>query len=68
MNDSKNDSTLRVENVTKRFGSGETEITAVRDVSLSVAPGEVVLIMGPLRFWQEYVALDAGSAAKAHCG
>lgn len=47
MNDSTNDSTLRVENVTKRFGSGETEVTAVRDVSLSVAPGEVVLIMGP---------------------
>jgi putative ABC transport system ATP-binding protein len=47
MNDSTNDSTLRVENVTKRFGSGETEVTAVRDASLSVAPGEVVLIMGP---------------------
>ena len=47
MNDSTYDSTLRVENVTKRFGSGETEVTAVRDVSLSVAPGEVVLIMGP---------------------
>ena len=42
-----NDSTLRVERVTKRFGSGATEVVAVRDVSLSVAPGEVVLIMGP---------------------
>jgi putative ABC transport system ATP-binding protein len=42
-----NDSTLRVERVTKRFGSGATEVLAVRDVSLSVAPGEVVLIMGP---------------------
>jgi putative ABC transport system ATP-binding protein len=42
-----NDSALRVEHVTKRFGSGETEVVAVRDVSLSVAPGEVVLIMGP---------------------
>src|SRR5215204_564625 len=47
MNDSTNDATLRVEQVTKRFGSGETEVVAVRDVSLSVAPGEVVLIMGP---------------------
>jgi len=47
MNDSTNDSTLRVEHVTKRFGSGETEVMAVRDISLSVAPGEVVLIMGP---------------------
>jgi putative ABC transport system ATP-binding protein len=47
MNDSTNDATLRVEHVTKRFGAGETEVVAVRDVSLSVAPGEVVLIMGP---------------------
>ena len=42
-----NDTTLRVEHVTKRFGHGETEVVAVRDVSLSVAPGEIVLIMGP---------------------
>jgi putative ABC transport system ATP-binding protein len=47
MNDSTNDSTLSVEHVTKRFGAGETEVVAVRDVSLSVGPGEVVLIMGP---------------------
>jgi len=39
--------TLQVTHVTKRYGSGATEVTAVRDVSLSVAPGEVVLIMGP---------------------
>lgn len=38
---------LQVEHVTKRFGSGETEVVAVRDVSLTVEPGEVVLIMGP---------------------
>ena len=47
MNDLTNDSTLSVEHVSKRFGSGETEVMAVRDISLSVAPGEVVLIMGP---------------------
>jgi len=40
-------STLQVTHVTKRYGSGATEVTAVRDVSLSVAPGEIVLIMGP---------------------
>ena len=39
--------TLRVEHVTKRYGSGATEVTAVREVSLTVAPGEIVLIMGP---------------------
>lgn len=40
-------STLQVTDVTKRYGSGSTEVTAVRDVSLSVDPGEIVLIMGP---------------------
>ncbi len=35
-------STLRVEGVTKRFGAGATEVVAVRNVSLAVAPGEIV--------------------------
>lgn len=38
---------LHVHSVTKRFGSGDTEVVAVREVSLEVEPGEVVLIMGP---------------------
>ena len=38
---------LQVQHVTKRFGSAETEVIAVKDVTLSVQPGEVVLIMGP---------------------
>jgi len=40
-------STLQVIDVTRRFGSGATEVTAVRGVSLNIDPGEVVLIMGP---------------------
>lgn len=39
--------TLQITHVTKRYGSGSTEVTAVRDVSLAVNPGEIVLIMGP---------------------
>ncbi|HET7704233.1 MAG TPA: ATP-binding cassette domain-containing protein [Candidatus Limnocylindrales bacterium] len=39
--------TLDVQHVTKRYGDGDTAVTAVRDVSLAVQPGEVVLIMGP---------------------
>jgi len=42
-----NNETLRISNITKRYGSGSTEVTAVHDVSLSVNPGEIVLIMGP---------------------
>ena len=40
-------STLQVTHVTKRYGSGGTEVIAVSDVSLSVDLGEIVLIMGP---------------------
>jgi putative ABC transport system ATP-binding protein len=39
--------TLQVVDVTRRFGAGATEVTAVRRLSLSIEPGEVVLIMGP---------------------
>ena len=38
---------LAVAHLTKRYGAGATEVIAVRDVSLTVAPGEIVLIMGP---------------------
>ncbi|MBI3361457.1 MAG: ABC transporter ATP-binding protein, partial [Chloroflexi bacterium] len=44
---SSNSATLKVDRVTKRYGSGATEVTAVQEVSLTVAPGEIVLIMGP---------------------
>lgn len=38
---------LQMRHVSKRFGHGATAVLAVRDVSLTVAPGEIVLIMGP---------------------
>ncbi len=40
-------STLDVRGVTKRFGDGAAGVEAVRGVSFSVDPGEIVLIMGP---------------------
>jgi putative ABC transport system ATP-binding protein len=39
--------TLDVRDATKRFGEGDSAVTAVRGVSLAVEPGEIVLIMGP---------------------
>jgi putative ABC transport system ATP-binding protein len=39
--------TLQVTHVSRRYGTGVTQVTAVQDVSLTVAPGEIVLIMGP---------------------
>ena len=38
---------MQVENVTRRFGSGDTEVVAVNGISMDVSPGEVILIMGP---------------------
>ncbi|MCB0189552.1 MAG: ATP-binding cassette domain-containing protein, partial [Caldilineaceae bacterium] len=38
---------MLVDQVTRRFGSGTTEVVAVRNVSLRVMAGDVVLIMGP---------------------
>ena len=39
--------TVQISGLTKSFGSGATQVAAVRDVSLTIYRGEVVLIMGP---------------------
>lgn len=55
---------LQVSNVTKRYGSGTTEITAVRDASLTVVPGEIVLIMGPSGSGKSTLLLMLGALLK----
>lgn len=38
---------VELSGVTKVFGRGETEVVALRDASLTVAPGQLVALMGP---------------------
>jgi putative ABC transport system ATP-binding protein len=38
---------LRCEHITKKYGTGETEVTALDDVSFSVEQGEFIAIIGP---------------------
>ncbi|WP_213454526.1 ABC transporter ATP-binding protein [Rhizomonospora bruguierae] len=38
---------LELRGVTRTHGTGETAVHALRDVSLAVAPGELVAVMGP---------------------
>ncbi len=38
---------IEAQNLWKRYGQGETEVVALRDVSLAVSPGEVSALLGP---------------------
>jgi putative ABC transport system ATP-binding protein len=38
---------LRIENLTKRYGKGENEVTAIDNINFSVKKGEFVAIVGP---------------------
>ena len=38
---------IRIEGLSKRYGSGDTAVDALVDVSMTVAPGEVVGLVGP---------------------
>ena len=38
---------IRIEGLSKRYGEGDTAVDALKDVDMSVAPGEVVGLIGP---------------------
>jgi putative ABC transport system ATP-binding protein len=38
---------IHIEGISKRYGEGATAVDALRDVNMSVAPGEVVGLIGP---------------------
>ena len=38
---------VELTNISKHFGEGETRVDALREVSMAVAPGEIVGLVGP---------------------
>ena len=44
---SKNETIMKLENITKNFGQGEALVEALKDIHFEVKAGEVVLLMGP---------------------
>ena len=38
---------IRIEHLRKRYGEGDTAVDALKDVNMTVAPGEVIGLIGP---------------------
>ena len=47
---------LKLERLTKEFGNGKEKVVAVRELSLTINPGEFVTLLGPFRLWQNHCA------------
>ena len=43
---------LKVENLTKKYGTNKNEVTALNNISFSVEEGEFVSIVGTSRKWK----------------
>ena len=59
---------LRMENITKVYGSGRTAVTALNEVSFRAWAGEVVIVMGPSGSGKTSLLTVAGAILKLTSG
>jgi putative ABC transport system ATP-binding protein len=59
---------LELRRVSKVYGQGQTEVHALREVDFSVAPGELVAVMGPSGSGKSSLLTIAGSLEEATTG
>ena len=59
---------IRIEGLSKRYGEGDTAVDALKDVNMTVAPGEVVGLIGPSGSGKSTLLKCLGAVIEPTCG